>query len=432
MLYFVVIKRKKPLSDNSRMKSRLLFFLSLALFAFVPSRDVGAEVFRFRFEEGESYRINSLVDEDVYVDGFFSHHAQITNRITAKVSDVRSEDGQLSARHDCTFMTSERNNSRGFAWGQQYESVFRRAENGRYDISDEYFMPVVRDIPVFPEGDVQPGDRWQAAGEEAHDFRLVFGIEKPFKVPFTTEYVYEGPVRVVQDGGAEKTLHRIQAQYTLFFNTPAEALQGRSADGAFPVSIMGSSRQQLYWDAEKGALSHYTEEFRIQIKLDTGNVIEFIGTSSAVVSDIPALDRERIVREMNEEIIRQNIENARVESSEEGVTITIENIQFEADTARLLPGEERKVRQIAQIIARYPDNDILVTGHTALAGSAEGRQRLSEERAEAVAAMLISLGARKEQNVFTQGAGAERPIAPNDTEENRARNRRVEITLLEK
>ena len=414
------------------MKNRLPFFLLFSLFAAVAAQDAGAEVFRFKFAEGDSYKINSLVDEDVYIDGYFSHNAQITNRITVDVSDVRMTGDELSARHDCTFMTSERNNSRGFLWGQQYESVFRRSESGRYDISDDYFMPVVRDIPVFPEGDVQPGDRWQATGEEAHDFRLNYGLDKPFIIPFTAEYVYTGPVRSVQEGGAEKTLHRIEAQYVLFFDTPAEILNGRRAGGIYPVSIKGFSKQELYWDAEKGALSHYSEEFRIQIELDTGSVIDYVGTSSAVVSDSPSLDRERIVREISDEIRRQNITDTSVSFSEEGITITMENIQFAADSARLLPGEEEKIRRIARIIARYPDNDLLVTGHTALAGTAGARQRLSEERAEAVAAMLISLGVREEQNVFTQGLGAEQPIAPNDTEENRARNRRVEITILEK
>ena len=392
----------------------------------------GAEVFRFKFAEGESYRTNSLVHEDVYIDGQFSHRAEITNRITVNVSDVRNEGGALSARHDCTFMTSERNSNRGFSWGQQYESSFRRADDGRYDISDEYFMPVVRDIPVFPEGDMRPGDTWQAAGEEAHDFRELFKIEKPFKVPFTANYTYMGAEKSDREEDGGKTLHHIEARYDLFFDTPSDALQGRRAGGIYPVRVMGRSTQQLYWDSERGALSYYTEDFLIQLELNTGNVIRYEGVAEAAVTWSEPIDRDRIVQEISEEIARQNIANARVESTDEGITITLENIQFAADSARLLPGEEEKVRRIAQIIARYPDRDLLVTGHTALAGMPEGRKRLSESRAEAVAAMLISLGAREEQNVFTQGVGAERPIAPNDTPENMARNRRVEITILEK
>ena len=415
------------------MKGRLLFFLFISFFLDAALQSAGAEVFSFKFREGDSYKINSLVKEDVYIDRYFSHTAEISNRITVNVSDVQDEGERSSARHECTFMTSERNNGRGFVWGHQYESVFRRSQDGRYDISDEYFMPVVRDIPVFPEGDVQPGESWQATGEEAHDFREVFGIQKPFRVPFTANYTYKGVVQ--SEGGAgegARPLHHIEASYVLFFDTPSDALRGRRAGGIYPVSIKGSSTQQLYWDAERGALSHYTEEFLIRLELNTGSVIRYEGVAEAAVTWSEPLDRERLVQEISEEIKRQNIAGAHVESSNEGITITLENIQFEANSERLLPGEEEKVRRIARIIARYPDKDLLITGHTALAGSAASRQELSEARAEAVAAMLISLGAREEKNVFTQGVGADQPIAPNDSPENMARNRRVEITILEK
>ncbi len=412
------------------MKSRLFILFASLLFVMLKSAE--SEVFRFKFVEGDSYRINSLVNEDVYLDGALSHTAYITNRISVSVSDVRNEGGRVSARHDCTFMTSERNDNRRYPWSQQYESIFRRTEDGRYNIAPKYFMPVVRDVPVFPEANIKPGDRWQATGEEAHDFRPVFGLQMPYKVPFTADYVYTGPVRALQKNGKEKILHHIQVEYTMFFNTPQELRRQARGSSIYPVSVKGFSRQQLYWDAEKGFLSHYNEEFRIQLELNTGNVLEYRGTASAEVTENVTLDRERIIREMNEAISRQNIENARVSASDEGITITLENIRFVADSSRLLPGEEKKVRQIAGIIAKYPNNDLLITGHTALAGTASARQKLSEERAEAVAAMFISLGVRKEQNVFTQGLGAERPIAPNDTEENKARNRRVEITILER
>ena len=57
---------------------------------------------------------------------------------------------------------------------------------------------------------------------------------------------------------------------------------------------------------------------------------------------------------------------------------------------------------------------------------------LSEQRASAVANYLIELGVREKHHIFTRGFGAEKPIAPNTTEANKARNRRVEITVLEK
>ena len=91
-----------------------------------------------------------------------------------------------------------------------------------------------------------------------------------------------------------------------------------------------------------------------------------------------------------------------------------------------------KIEKIGKLLSAYPDYELLVSGHTALAGTAEARQVLSEQRAAAVANYLVELGVREHHHVFTRGFGAEKPIAPNTTEANKARNRRVEITVLEK
>ena len=53
-------------------------------------------------------------------------------------------------------------------------------------------MPVVRDVPLFPEGDVQPGQSWVAQGNETHDLRNSFGIPDPFSYPITASYTYTG------------------------------------------------------------------------------------------------------------------------------------------------------------------------------------------------------------------------------------------------
>jgi outer membrane protein OmpA-like peptidoglycan-associated protein len=116
---------------------------------------------------------------------------------------------------------------------------------------------------------------------------------------------------------------------------------------------------------------------------------------------------------------------------EDGVTITLENINFGPDSAYLLPGEKEKLDKIAEILGMYSDRDLLIIGHTALAGTEEGRKELSEERARVVGEYLLSLGVREESQMAYQGLGATRPIAGNSTEEGRRRNRRVEIKILE-
>jgi outer membrane protein OmpA-like peptidoglycan-associated protein len=150
------------------------------------------------------------------------------------------------------------------------------------------------------------------------------------------------------------------------------------------------------------------------------------------VTEVRQINRASAVNDLNGEIKRLGIPDTNAKETEEGITISLENIQFEADSARLLPSEKEKITKIAALLERYPDKELLISGHTALAGTPSSRQKLSEERAEAVAKFLVEMGVRSEYSVYTRGFGAEKPIAPNDTEANKSRNRRVEITILEK
>jgi outer membrane protein OmpA-like peptidoglycan-associated protein len=113
------------------------------------------------------------------------------------------------------------------------------------------------------------------------------------------------------------------------------------------------------------------------------------------------------------------------------VTISLERIQFPANSAVLRPSEQTKLDAVAKILEKYPSRDVLITGHTALFGTAAGRQELSLRRAQAVGDYLLSLGAKKQSQITVRGAGAADPIASNSTQAGRERNRRVDITILE-
>lgn len=412
------------------MNAKVSFYKKLFLFAIFSLSTLHAEVFRFSFSEGDTYRINSFVQEDVYINMAFSHTAEITNRITVDVSDVQSPENEpSSALFTCTFMTSEKNSKgENFNWSKQYPSVFRRDEFGNYTINNQYFMPIVRNVPVFPEHDLAIGDTWTGDGHEAHDFRDVFGLKDPYIVPFTVTYTYKGPT--VKDG---YNLQLITAEYHLIYELPTELVRKHyPSTQLFPVKTLGTSKQNLYWDAEIGNLRMYDEEFNIRLILNTGDVCDFVGIAHAVITDLKTLDKKKTVDDVNRKIDELGLSNIQVKETDEGVTISIENIQFTPDSAILLPSELEKLDKLALVLQEYAERDLLITGHTALAGTKEGRDRLSLERANAVAQYLIQKGVREDHRVFTQGFGADRPVAPNDTEENRAKNRRVEITIIDK
>ena len=412
----------------------------------------GPVQFMFHYETGDHYRILSTVNEDAYLNMKLNNHATILNRITATVKKV-NPDG--SAEHDATFMTTENSVHSGtgdiFTYGEDYESIFTRNEQGVYTIGDEYFMPVVRDVPVFPNKAVYPGDTWTANGHEAHDLRRMFNIEKPYKVPVTATYTYLGTIKKTHSDKKEQTyasasaynhhnetasiesqvLYVINVKYSLYYESPSP-LSSNDPYSDWPATTMGFSNQIIYWDAEKGAIDHYKENFRILMETAYGNLIEYRGDAHAEVTEIIQTNTGNDVDKVQKEVDKLGLQNVTVKQGEKGLTISLDDIKFKADSAELLDTEKDKLRQIATILTAYPDNDILVSGHTALAGTAAVRQQLSIDRANAVADYLMVLGVRDRYHVFTQGFGATKPVASNDTEAGKAKNRRVEITIMDK
>ncbi|SFI54352.1 Outer membrane protein OmpA [Treponema bryantii] len=119
-----------------------------------------------------------------------------------------------------------------------------------------------------------------------------------------------------------------------------------------------------------------------------------------------------------------------VDNTEAGIRLTIQNLQFKADSAELLPGEEKRLDQIAEILKLADGAQFLIEGHTASTGYEAGELKLSKERADSIAAALAKRGIGSERFIC-KGSGGKKPIAPNDTAEGKALNRRVEITILD-
>lgn len=409
------------------MKKFLSFVLFVLFSVSVYSQD--ARLFKYKFNKDDKSRILSTVNENVYLNGALNHTSVILNRISSEITNV-SEDGSGTA--SAVFMTTESavtgNNVLGanYTWGEEYKSIFERSPEGKYTIDDIYFMPTVRDVPVFPDYPVQLGDTWQAEGHEAHDLRRTFNIQKPFKVPFTAEYEYTRDVQA-EDG---RVLSEICIFYKLYFESPAQMGGYNQNYGNLPHITKGYSNQTIYWDNERGTIDHYSEEFRIMLETFLGDQILFTGTAHAEVTEFERAATVENLEKITDTLNELGLENVDVKKSEKGLTISIENIQFLPDSAELMDVEKEKLIKIAEILKTF-SNDLLVTGHCAKRGTVRNQQIISEQRASSVAKFLTELNVRDSKCIFTQGKGASEPVASNGTEEGRARNRRVEITIMD-
>ncbi len=108
-----------------------------------------------------------------------------------------------------------------------------------------------------------------------------------------------------------------------------------------------------------------------------------------------------------------------------------EQIQFRTGSASVDPKSFDLLRRIAEAIKSLPaDQKLSIEGHTDNRGKARLNERLSQSRAEAVIAHLVRNGVERAR-LSAKGYGAARPLAPNDTEAGRAKNRRVEFIIQE-
>jgi OOP family OmpA-OmpF porin len=107
-----------------------------------------------------------------------------------------------------------------------------------------------------------------------------------------------------------------------------------------------------------------------------------------------------------------------------------DQISFAVAAAILQPDAEPLLDELADILGQCPNVAVEVAGHTDSDGSEAANRRLSQERAAAVRQALARRGVEAER-LSAVGYGQAQPIAPNDTPENKARNRRIELIVID-
>jgi outer membrane protein OmpA-like peptidoglycan-associated protein len=127
-----------------------------------------------------------------------------------------------------------------------------------------------------------------------------------------------------------------------------------------------------------------------------------------------------------EELRRKDINATRTAN---GILVHLKKeLLFETDSAVLKPEARRHLADLAEVLVKYPDDHIEVVGFTDNTGSETHNRELSIRRAEAVRRVLIERGIPEKQ-AMAVGLGEAQPVATNETEAGRAKNRRVELRI---
>ncbi len=333
------------------------------------------------------------------------------------------------------------------------QSVFHISPDGRLTMYKDNGYPSYRSFPAYGADLVKAGDSWQARAERSVD-PMNKGVFT--RMPMLVMYTFAGSE--VYKG---KDVYRIKAIWQTSYGPSDYDVRG---DGSLKKATGGHKADIIVLKStcEPILVIDNTDETFVY---SDGTQINFKGTITLFTEFPPAVDTEKIVTALNRVatvapqtggsgsgailgIDSTSAANSTVkdtspagtalpaknniiaEETTAGIRLSIRDIKFAPDSAQLLPGETERLDQIADVLKLAPNSQFLIEGHTASVGRPEGEKQLSIERAKQIARELADRGITGDRFIC-RGWGGTKPVAGNDTEEGRAQNRRVEITILE-
>ena len=114
-----------------------------------------------------------------------------------------------------------------------------------------------------------------------------------------------------------------------------------------------------------------------------------------------------------------------------GKSVAFKNLTFETGSTNIDPATAVEIENLAKVLKAYPNIKIEIGGHTDNTGDPQKNLALSKNRATAVAKMLVREYGIDRSRISIFGYGDGKPIADNKTEEGRAKNRRIEVKIVE-
>lgn len=337
------------------------------------------------------------------------------NRIVLKAVDSDENGASLEG----TFLTYFRMPAgRGaFQRDRDYYSRFRILKNGQYEVPDQYIMPNLRSLPSFPPRLLSPGDEWEEAGMETIDLP---GLK--IKIPLQVRYKYVGPEPIKDYYGKERKAHKIVFVYEL---------NHRVVPGNGPVSLIQGRSTDEMWFSEDDGIPLYdiqTILYRFTMKDRTTRESAYrIKSWYEKVRRISPDEKKTMTADIREKL--KDTENLSVRETEQGIALNLNNILFDVDSDQLRPEAIKALETVKKILEKYPDREIRIEGHTDNTGGRNYNMDLSTRRAKSVLNHLLEKGLNGDRMSY-RGYGETKPVAPNDTEEGRAQNRRVEILIV--
>jgi outer membrane protein OmpA-like peptidoglycan-associated protein len=151
--------------------------------------------------------------------------------------------------------------------------------------------------------------------------------------------------------------------------------------------------------------------------------------AEAQSAEVELARREADLASQQAQSLQRRLEYMEYRQTDRGVVVTLGDVLFAVGETELLQSAAQNLDDVIELLESEPGKAIRIEGHTDSTGPAALNLRLSEERANAVRDALIDLGIDAAR-LNAVGMGEDFPIATNQTEDGRARNRRVDVIVL--
>ena len=203
--------------------------------------------------------------------------------------------------------------------------------------------------------------------------------------------------------------------------------KGESADKVNQLAYIAKQQVGIAQEAAKRKTAELavTEASakREQLRLEARTAEADAAKQQVAISQETAVQQQALIAQQE-----MQLKELKAKKTERGLVITLGDVLFSTNKAKLKSGGMRNVQKLADFLKQYPQRQVLVEGFTDSTGSDSLNQELSERRANAVRTALVDMGISSDR-INTRGYGKAFPIADNNTAASRQLNRRVEIVL---
>jgi len=248
------------------------------------------------------------------------------------------------------------------------------------------------------------------------------GMETSFKIPASGDFAY---FTSGKSSNEHEDIYKIKIPKEVQ-PEPVLMIKGRIFDGKTKTPITATIIYENLKSGQKvGTANSSPIDGTYQIVLPSQQEYAYYASASGYFAQDENIDLSTLTvyGEINKDLFLFPIE--------EGQTVVLNNVFFERSTANILEGSYPELDRVAAIMLNNPTVEIEIGGHTDNVGNAALNVKLSEERAGKVKEYLVSKGVVQER-IKNVGYGGSKPIAGNDSEENKKKNRRVEFKILKK